>query len=131
MIRKDFSTFRVEHAELRQMGQLGILGRYPFHWHMAGQLVAGDSYASNNSIHHTFQVGGGQCLSLPSAASPATDPLGARSRTMLPTSTLDTATSSRMAWRRTLIPTIVPLRAAGAPYVFGRGFAWNVGWGSE
>lgn len=27
--------------------------------------------------------------------------------------------------------TIVPLRAAGAPYVFGRGFAWNVGWGSE
>ena len=29
MIRKDFSTFRVEHAELRQMGQLGIIGRYP------------------------------------------------------------------------------------------------------
>ena len=26
--RKDFSTFRVEHAELRQMGQLGIIGRY-------------------------------------------------------------------------------------------------------
>ena len=25
--RKDFSTFRVEHAELRQMGQLGIIGR--------------------------------------------------------------------------------------------------------
>ena len=80
MIRKDFSTFRVEHAELRQMGQLGIIGRYPvighsdiqnlvmmlnirfvicrypLHWHMADQLVAGDSYVANNSIHHTMQV---------------------------------------------------------------------------
>ena len=41
------------------MGQLGILGRYPVHWHMAGQLVAGDSYVANNSIHHTMQVQGG------------------------------------------------------------------------
>ena len=48
----------MEHAELRQMGQLGILGRYPVHWHMAGQLVAGDSYVANNSIHHTLQVQG-------------------------------------------------------------------------
>jgi len=53
--KKDFSTFRVEHAELRQMGQLGIIGRYPLHWHMADQLVAGDSYVANNSIHHTMQ----------------------------------------------------------------------------
>ena len=27
IFRKDFSTFRVEHAELRQMGHLGIIGR--------------------------------------------------------------------------------------------------------
>jgi len=53
--KKDFSTFRVEHAELRQMGQLGIIGRYPLHWHMADQLVAGDSYVANNSIHDTMQ----------------------------------------------------------------------------
>ena len=30
--------------------------RYPLHWHMADQLVAGDSYVANNSIHHTMQV---------------------------------------------------------------------------
>ena len=65
---------------MRQMGQLGIIGRYPvmghcdiqnlvtmmiihfvirrypLHWHMADQLIPGDSYVANNSIHHTMQV---------------------------------------------------------------------------
>ena len=33
-----------------------VIPRYPLHWHMADQLVAGDSYVANNSIHHTMQV---------------------------------------------------------------------------
>ena len=54
--REGFGSFHVEHAELMHMGQLGILGRYPLHWHMAGQLQEGDSSVANNSIHHTLQV---------------------------------------------------------------------------
>ena len=33
-----------------------VTPRYPLHWHMADQLVAGASYVANNSIHHTMQV---------------------------------------------------------------------------
>jgi len=50
-----FSTFKIEHAELRHMGSLGIDGRYPIHWSMANQLADGTSYVSNNSIHESFQ----------------------------------------------------------------------------
>ncbi len=36
------------------MGQAGLMGRYPFHWHLVGNAVAGQ-YIRNSSIHHSFQ----------------------------------------------------------------------------
>ena len=44
---------RVNGVEFFKMGQRGIKGRYPFHWHLAGDL-AGD-YLKNNAIHASFQ----------------------------------------------------------------------------
>ncbi|MGF1447035.1 MAG: Ig-like domain-containing protein [Pikeienuella sp.] len=42
-------------VELAYMGQAGILGRYPAHWHESGD-VAGQ-YISDSSIHHSFNKG--------------------------------------------------------------------------
>ena len=55
MAKKGFKTFKVENAEFTKLGQQGIVGRYPLHWHMAGDLAAGASYVRSNSIHHTLQ----------------------------------------------------------------------------
>jgi hypothetical protein len=52
MAMKD-AKIRVSGVEFFKMGQRGIKGRYPLHWHLAGNL-AGD-YAKNNSIHDSFQ----------------------------------------------------------------------------
>ncbi len=46
------STVRVAGVELYRMGQAGILGRYPFHWHQAGNVSG--SYLSHSSIHDSF-----------------------------------------------------------------------------
>lgn len=43
---------RVTYCEFRHMGQSGILGRYPIHYHIPGD--ASGSKAVGNSIHHTF-----------------------------------------------------------------------------
>ena len=53
--REGFKSFKVENAELTKLGQQGIVGRYPLHWHMAGNLTLGTSYVRKNSIHHTLQ----------------------------------------------------------------------------
>jgi hypothetical protein len=42
----------VSGVELENLGQVARLGRYPFHWHMAGN-VAGQ-YIKNSSIHDSF-----------------------------------------------------------------------------
>lgn len=42
----------IEGVEFTRMGQKGILGRYPFHWHMRGD--AAGQYITNSSIHHTY-----------------------------------------------------------------------------
>lgn len=39
-------------VELYRMGQEGILGRYPFHWHLAGDVRG--QYIRNSSIHRSF-----------------------------------------------------------------------------
>jgi len=43
----------ISGVELYRMGQAGINARYPFHWHLAGN-VAGQ-YIKNSSIHHSYQ----------------------------------------------------------------------------
>lgn len=45
---------KISGVEFDKMGQRGIKGRYPFHWHLAGDLTSGD-YVKNNSIHDSFQ----------------------------------------------------------------------------
>lgn len=47
------STAHVEGVELFNMGQTGIKGRYPFHWHLCGDVPG--QYIKSSSIHHTFQ----------------------------------------------------------------------------
>lgn len=48
----------VDSIELYHMGQAGLMGRYPFHWHK-GRDVYGQ-FIRNSSIHHTFQ----RCLTV-------------------------------------------------------------------
>ncbi len=43
----------VEGVELRHLGQLGLLGRYPFHWHHAGD--ASGQYLRDSAIVDSFQ----------------------------------------------------------------------------
>ena len=33
-----FDAFRISGVELTRMGQQGIKGRYPIHWHLAGEV---------------------------------------------------------------------------------------------
>ncbi|KAL9656481.1 hypothetical protein ABK040_005245 [Willaertia magna] len=44
---------RLENTEFRRMGQAGVLGRYPVHFHMFGN--ASTSYVKKLSIHDTYQ----------------------------------------------------------------------------
>ena len=50
-----FDAFRISGVELTRMGQQGIKGRYPIHWHLAGEVDPLTTYAVNNSLHHNFQ----------------------------------------------------------------------------
>jgi hypothetical protein len=43
---------RISGVEFARMGQTGLLGRYPVHFHLLGD--APDSYIKNSSIHHSF-----------------------------------------------------------------------------
>ncbi len=42
----------ISGVEMFRMGQEGILGRYPFHWHMAGDVTG--QYIRNSSIRRSF-----------------------------------------------------------------------------
>jgi cell surface hyaluronidase len=46
-------TMRISGAEFTRMGQAGILGRYPIHYHLVGD-GGSTSYVKNSSIHHTY-----------------------------------------------------------------------------
>jgi len=43
---------RIEYAEFRKMGQPKIVGRYPIHYHLNGEMY--DSYVVGNSVHDTW-----------------------------------------------------------------------------
>jgi len=42
----------VSGVEFFRMGQKSLLGRYPFHWHLTGDVSG--QYIKNSSIHHSF-----------------------------------------------------------------------------
>lgn len=44
---------QLDSVELSKLGQAGILARYPFHWHMAGNVPG--QFIRNSSIHDSFQ----------------------------------------------------------------------------
>ena len=52
IIVKGGAFSQIEGCELRKMGQKGIVGKYPFHWHMLGPTS--QQYFKSNSIHHTY-----------------------------------------------------------------------------
>jgi Ca2+-binding RTX toxin-like protein len=45
----------ISGVEFAYMGQAGIVGRYPAHWHLSGD--AEGQYIENSSFHHTFNKG--------------------------------------------------------------------------
>lgn len=50
------AEMHISGVEFTKMGQEGILGRYPTHWHMLGDAGAGQ-YIKNSSYHNTFNKG--------------------------------------------------------------------------
>jgi G8 domain len=56
MMFMEGSKVRLHNIEVTQMGQQGMLGRYPVHWHLAQDTSAG-SFIKNSAIHSTFQRG--------------------------------------------------------------------------
>jgi len=49
----DPGALYVEGVELYRMGQTGVMGRYPVHWHLLTDQ-AQEQYVRNSSIHHSF-----------------------------------------------------------------------------
>ncbi|MEM7746523.1 MAG: hypothetical protein AAF409_22785, partial [Pseudomonadota bacterium] len=45
----------ISGVELAYMGQAGILGRYPAHWHESGDVTG--QYIKDSSVHHSFNKG--------------------------------------------------------------------------
>lgn len=50
-----YANTRVTGVEFTRMGQLGVLGRYPVHFHMAGDVRDIDAYIKDCSIHDNYQ----------------------------------------------------------------------------
>lgn len=53
IIRGKESSGYIDNVEFYRVGQAGEMGRYPFHWHFAGDVHG--QYIRNSSIHHSFQ----------------------------------------------------------------------------
>ena len=53
IIQGETGEARVTGVEFYRMGQTNFLGRYPIHWHLAGN-VKKDSYVRASSIHRSF-----------------------------------------------------------------------------
>lgn len=49
------AQMHISGAEFTRMGQQGIIGRYPAHWHLIGD--ASGQYIQNSSFHNTFNKG--------------------------------------------------------------------------
>jgi len=54
MIRKGFKKAVVSGVEFTKCGQAGVLARYPFHWHLCGNVKA-TTFLKDCSFHHNFQ----------------------------------------------------------------------------
>jgi G8 domain len=50
------TTIQLQNIEVTQMGQQGMLGRYPVHWHL-NQDSSRNSFIRNSSVHGNFQRG--------------------------------------------------------------------------
>jgi len=50
----EFQAANVENAEIFNMGQNSVLGSYPVHYHMCGDVEARGAYVRGNAIHHNF-----------------------------------------------------------------------------
>ncbi|WP_299555245.1 G8 domain-containing protein [uncultured Tateyamaria sp.] len=50
------AKMHISGVEFDKMGQEGILGRYPVHWHLLGEGGEGQ-YVENSSIHHSYNRG--------------------------------------------------------------------------
>jgi hypothetical protein len=48
-----YGSAKISAVELYRMGQAGVMGRYPFHWHLMGDVTG--QYIKNASVHHSFQ----------------------------------------------------------------------------
>jgi len=49
------ASLNISGTELTRMGQFGVLGRYPAHWHLLGDTSG--QYIRNSSVHNTFNKG--------------------------------------------------------------------------
>ncbi|WP_298966525.1 calcium-binding protein [uncultured Roseibium sp.] len=49
------AEMHISGAEFYLMGQKGLMGRYPLHWHMNGNVEG--EYVENSSVHHSFNKG--------------------------------------------------------------------------
>ena len=86
IVHRDAGAF-VSAVELTRLGNEGILGQYPFHWHRAADVSG--QYIRNSSVHHTAQ----RCIVVHSTTGAAVE--GNTSASIL----LATAYSSRiMIW---------------------------------
>jgi len=52
MVHRGGKAF-IDSVEFFQMGQAGLMGRYPIHWHIAGDVRG--QYIRNSSIHRSWQ----------------------------------------------------------------------------
>lgn len=53
MMVMDGGEAYLDGVEFERMGQMGVMARYPFHWHMAGDVSG--QYIKNSSVHDTYQ----------------------------------------------------------------------------
>jgi G8 domain len=51
------SFAQLDSVEITELGQQGVLGRYPAHWHLQGQASTGGNFMRHSSLHGSFQRG--------------------------------------------------------------------------
>ena len=51
------SFAQLDSVEVTELGQQGVLARYPVHWHLNGDTSAQGNFIRHSSVHNTFQRG--------------------------------------------------------------------------
>jgi hypothetical protein len=49
------AKLKISGVEFTRMGQKGVMGRYPVHFHFGKNSIGKGNFASDNSIHDNFQ----------------------------------------------------------------------------